>query len=331
MIRINDDKISAIVSALSGVTLPKPAESTHMQFPICDDKCKLANAYLGIVAICHQTSPIGERPLEGMINGTRATGWDYLRGKFLLQASEVKKWTSFKFWQKLTPDVLAELFKDETYGRTLNRINERTYLLNDLGNKLSIDGYETIQTVFTAKGNRIGSENGLITCLSGFSAYSDPVRKKSHFFLSLAQSECSWEFKDKNNLFSPVDYHELRGHLRIGTVRFDDEDLARKIQDRTPLSDEEDTPLRKKVQEANEMISKEMHISASTLHYFLWNFFRTCCKRGNTNCEDCGLGGMPSPYSHLFSDRKECTFRGLCDSADKSIKADEPPYIGHFY
>jgi hypothetical protein len=40
---------------------------------------------------------------------------------------------------------------------------------------------------------------------------------------------------------------------------------------------------------------------------------------------------MPSPYSNLFTDIKECPFRGLCNSADKPNKPDEPPYIGNFY
>jgi hypothetical protein len=289
MIGISKDKIGAIISVLKNIKLPLPAESKPRQFPICEDKLKLANAYLGIVAICHQTSPIGERPLEGVINGNKSKGWDYLRSKFLLKASEVSLWTSFKFWQKLTPSTLADLFEDDEYGRTLSRINERTYLLNDLGNKLSVQGYETIHAVFAAKGNMIGGESGLITYLSDFSAYSDPIGKKSHFFLSLAQSECGWILCDRNNLLSPVDYHELRGHLRIGTVFFDDKNLAQKIRDRIPLSDKEDTPLREKIQEANERIAKENHISGSTLHYFLWNFFRTCCKRGNTKCVDCRL------------------------------------------
>ncbi len=331
LVRINDDKIDAILSALSTIALPSPSENTPEQFPLCCDKSKLANAYLGIVAICHQTSPIGERPFEGSVNGTHARGWDYLRAKFLLKASEAEEWTSFRFWQTLTPGILGDLFEDKTYGRTLNRISERTYLLNDLGNGLSGAGYDTIQAVFAAEGNRIGGETGFITYLSAFAAYSDPVGKKSHFFLSLAQSECGWALSDKDNLLSPVDYHELRGHLRIGTVRFDDEGLARRVRDGIPLAGDEDAQLRERVQVANERLAKGMGISGSALHYFLWNFFRACCKRRNARCEDCGLADMAGPYADLFAGRKACPFRGLCDSADKPIKPDEPPYIGHFY
>ena len=331
LVRINEEKIDAIVSALSGITLPPPAEDELKQFPICSDKLKLANAYLGIVAICHQTSPIGERPLEGIVDGTYVQGWNYLRSKFLAKASEDEKWTSFKFWEKLTPGSLSDLFTDGIYGRTLNRINERTYLLNELGKRLSIAGHKTIEEVYAAKRKIIGSETGLIVYLSTFSAYSDPVGKKSHFFLSLAQSECGWTFIDEDSLLSPVDYHELRGHLRIGTVHFDSVDLTQKISDGIPLSEDEDAPLREKVQETNERISEKMFISGSTLHYFLWNFFRKCCKRGNANCEDCGLANMPRPYADLFAKRKTCMFRGICDNADKSFKPDEPPYIGHFY
>lgn len=59
---------------------------------------------------------------------------------------------------------------------------------------------------------------GLYRRLAGIRAYRDPVRKKSSFLLELLRSQCGWQFVDVENLSAPVDYHEVRGHFRLGTV-----------------------------------------------------------------------------------------------------------------
>ena len=284
-ITISDEKICAVASVLSGVALPLPVESDKERFPLSKDPPRLANAYLAIVAICHQTSPIGERPLEGTVNGYATRGWDYLRAKFLQQASQDRSLTTFDHWRRLRPLALSVLFEDEKCGKTLNGITERTYLLNDLGCKLLGDGFETIGGAFTAHASLLAGDSGFLRYLSGFHAYADPVGKKSHFFLSLAQTECGWLIRDRENLLSPVDYHELRGHLRIGTLSFKDELLARKIEDGVPLNNEDDIALRCAVQKASGSIAQKLSVSGSTLHYFLWNYFRNCCQRGNVR--DC--------------------------------------------
>lgn len=328
---IDHDKITRIVDTLSQIRLPLPSETTTERFPIYNSSEKLANAYLAVVAICHQTSPIGERSLAGMVNGIARRGWDYLRARFLMAASELDDWTSPCFWQQLSPERLAELYEDKESGKTLNRVSERTYLLNDLGEKLTAHGHEFITEVFDATGNTIEGENGLLQYLSTFLAYSDPVRKKSYFFLSLAESECEWKFTDRRNCLSPVDYHELRGHIRIGTVVVKDELVAKKLRHGLPLTDEEDTPIREQVQRINEVMARDLHVSGSTLHYFLWNFFRACCKRGTVHCEDVVLDSIPAPYKDVLPRNAGCMFRRFCDSAQAKKKADEPSYIGHFY
>ena len=58
--------------------------------------------------------------------------------------------------------------------------------------------------------------SNLLNTLGNFSAYRDPVRKKSLFFLSLLRNSGLASFSDDGNLGPPVDYHEVRGHLRIG-------------------------------------------------------------------------------------------------------------------
>lgn len=70
--------------------------------------------------------------------------------------------------------------------------------------------------------------------------------KKSHLFLAIMMREGDWVRMDPENLRSPVDYHEMRGHLRMGTILIQDHRLASKIQRGLTLTEEEDGEMARK-------------------------------------------------------------------------------------
>jgi len=332
-IEINQSKVEGLVQLLKQLDIPPEKEAVTHSFSCSANLNILANCYMAIVGICHQTSPIGEKQLEGFIGSERKHGWDYLKEKFLLHASEDNKWACFDFWKVLKPVELEELYEDKTLGKTLNRAKERTLLINDLGNVLLAEGFNNIKQAFEVCNRRIGGKSGFLEFLKKFEAYSDPVHKKSFFFLSIAMSDCKWEIEDKINLLSPVDYHELRGHLRVGTVRVQEKYLQTKLEQGIPFTDEEDTKLRIMVQEVNNILVKECRTSSSALHYLLWNLFRNCCPRqsSETHCDDFDNCDLPQQYKKLFQNRKSCPFKKECDSAVIKNKINEPLYVGHFY
>jgi hypothetical protein len=158
--------------------------------------------------------------------------------------------------------------------------------------------------------------------------------KKSMFFLSLATKECGWKLADPESLLSPVDYHELRGHLRIGTVKINDADLWLKIQRGLVLSEAEDVTIRQKVQEVNDRLAHLTGNSASVIHYLCWNIFRNCCPRESkdTHCSACGSNCMlPRQYKEMQGYQGRCVFSAACASAGKPEKVIDPPYAGDFY
>src|SRR5215831_10066077 len=109
----DDSKIAGLVELIKRFNVPHEPESTTHSFTWTSDIQSLANSYFAIVAICHQTTPIGERRLEGHINGVVKYGWDYLKEKFLTVALRDPKWTSCNCWQNITPIELSELYHDE--------------------------------------------------------------------------------------------------------------------------------------------------------------------------------------------------------------------------
>ena len=158
--------------------------------------------------------------------------------------------------------------------------------------------------------------------------------KKSLFFLSLMQSECEWKVMDTEHLLSPIDYHELRGHLRIGTVNISNRNLLTKIEQGLPISEEDDIKIREQIQGANNRIAKTLGISSSAVHYLLWNIFRNCCPRDSnaTHCHNCGESCyLPPRYAEARDKNSRCLFSPICSSVNNNIKVIEPPYIGHFY
>lgn len=333
-VEVDNAKVENIAQLLSKTAIPDEEESNSHHFLWKQNVDALANAYFAIVAICHQTSPLGERRLEGHINGQVKYGWDYLKEKYLLAADSDSLLCSPSRWMTITPNDLASLFKDESLGLTLNRVSERTYLLNDLGQQLSMSGCASIAQLFKKCGRRLGGNDGFVAALKNMEAYRDPAAKKAQFFLSIAIKECEWAPQDPEHLASPVDYHEMRGHLRIGMLRILDDELKTKVERGLTLTAGEDTALRLTVQAANDRIAKIARITTSKLHYLLWNVFRNCCPRNTleTHCSACPpTCGLPVRYKSMSTYQGSCIFASQCDSAAKPTKVSDPAYMGHYY
>lgn len=331
---INYDKAKQLVGILRSTSIPTEQETAEHTFAWKKDHNRLANCYLVIVAICHQTSPIGERILQGVINGKERRGWDYLKEKFLLKANRDNHLTLPEFWQIMSPNQLSDLYSDNKYGLTLNRINERCYLINDLGRWLTRHDYQLVSEAFKSCNETIYGDNGFIALLKKCEAYSDPLAKKALFFVTLAINECHWFVRDPQNLLSPIDYHELRGHLRIGTVTINDPILTQKLQFPLPITQSEDLLLREAVQRVNDWIASETGISNSVLHYLFWNVFRNCCSRSSqdSHCTMCSDKCMlPKRYKNLSIYKGQCLFVHICNASNQSVKFVDPPYFGHYY
>lgn len=329
---VNEEKVTQLAKLLRLFEIPEVEEGAG-SFVIPEiEKEGLANAYFFLVGICHQTSPVGERRLEGKIHGATRYGWDYLKEKYFIALQKTPAIATPDAWRGFTPKTISDLFADDELGLTLNRINERTYFINDLGETLLKEKIDFVSEAFDLSEKKVSGERGFLKFLAKFVAYSDPLRKKSFFFLSLALSECKWAIADQENILSPVDYHELRGHLRIGTIKVEEPGLKRKLAGNLVISNDEDNALRYSVQQAMTELSDKTGLSPSQLHYFFWNVFRNCCPRNPlaAHCEKCEEScTLPAQYKNQFE--KHCVFSPVCSSAGKSSKVMEPPYMGHFY
>lgn len=295
----------------------------------------IGNFYLALVAICHQTSPRGLLPLEGTIDEKFVKGWDYLVRKMELAVGEDPT--------LLTPSRLAafgtadvrKIFWDSVFGERLTHPDRRAALLRDLGNVMMKNGWARIEDAGENSAWRyVTGAAGLLGTLSEFEAYRDPVAKKSVFFLALMRNSGVWRYLDGDRLAPPVDYHEVRGHLRMGTVRIVDTGLDSRMRNGLPVSGDEDIALRKAVSEAIFRISTVSGLrDPSRLHYLFWNVFRTICTRETPTCFGPSITALPARYQHwgITGASNQCPFAGHCKSAGATDPICDPVVDTEYY
>jgi hypothetical protein len=280
----------------------------------------IGNFFLALVAISHQTSPRGHAPLEGSIDGVWRRGWDYLFARLEEAGRRDPTLLTPTRWSDLSTDEVRHLFHDEELGDRLTNPEHRAELLRDLGFKMISQGWSFADQFYRHCNGRIASGNpNLLQVLSQFQAYNDPVRKKSYFFLALMRNSGLWHYADDEALGPPVDYHEVRGHLRLGTVRITDPELLEKVRTGRTVTTHEDVAVRQAVHDAIMRISDRSGLrNPSQLHYLFWNLFRSICTREAPQCFTLRPGcSLPARYMHLVDEHgtRRCPFVSICPSA----------------
>lgn len=317
-IRVNEETCDRLAALLVSCHVPRDEEDSRLPG---FSREEAGNFYLLLVAICHQTSPRGRPPLEGTVNGQRKRGWDYLSAKLEAAAAADRSWLDPGRWAPVTAGDLTELFRDPVLGDRLSEPGHRAFLIRDLGEGMRQRGWRWFEELYRlCRGWAATGEPNLFGLLGEFVAYRDPVRKKSSFLLALMRNSGLWTYRDGHRVGPPVDYHEVRGHLRIGTVAVTDPALRRKLMEGLPVTAAEDVALRGAVYDAIMRLSELTGLwDPSRLHYLFWNVFRTHCVRENPLCF-VDAPALPKRYRplELVDGARRCPFSGVCASASSS-------------
>jgi hypothetical protein len=331
---VNIEMCQRVAALLKSRRIPEDRENTSLTWMSPEE---VGNFYLMLVAICHQTSPRDKPPLEGTVAGRHLRGWEYLSAKLEATVRLNLGMLSPRSWAGITTEEIRQLFYDETFGDRLSDPEGRASLVADLGQKMLQRSWDKADRLYDACEGRIATGRpDLLSLLAQFRAYADPVYKKSFFFLALMHNSGLWTYADPDQLGAPIDYHEVRGHLRIGTVEICDADLRAALMAGREVTAEQDIRIRQAVLKAVMLISELSGMrNASQLHYVFWNVFRSCCGRQSTHCISCPpTCSLPTRYIPLalFPDGiRRCPFSSDCKSAGQESKLLEQNIETDYY
>lgn len=280
------------------------------------------NGWWAMVAVNQQTTPVVGKALKGQVNGKLLRGWDYLLQKAIFETTRKADMFTREWLLGMTPDYLRELYVDDEEGDTLSQTEVRASLLVDCGRFLERHGWFSIREAYReSEGYILRSDgHGLAQILAEAKAYRDPVQKKLFYLLAIMRNQGFWEYQDSIYLSSPVNYHEQRGHLRLGTVRLLDAELEKKIRARENITDQEDIEIRFAVRRAIEFIAQLLEVTPSMMHYYFWNHFRNCCSRDDPHCSGCGAD-CKLPERYRLMPLRQCIFNQICKSAALPVSA----------
>jgi len=330
VIAVNPGACLRVAKMLRQVSVPAEEEEFVLP-PFATEE--LSNFFLWLVAVCHQTSPHGRAPLEGIVKGRLKRGWDYLAAKFAERSAVCPSLLKPQRWVSMEGAEFRDLFQDAQ--SPIHDPEGRAALIRNLGATMLEQGWTSLDGIYRMCDGRIATtQPNLLSELRNFKAYADPLQKKSFFLLALMRNCGVWKFRDAESIGPPVDYHEVRGHLRLGTVSVQNEALRRKLLLRMPVSAEENMDVRTAVLEAILLISEESKVDSSRLHYLFWNVFRSCCPALRPHCKSCPANcSLPERYTPLaeLDGLRHCPFLGVCDSANSTEKYFEPVIETDFY
>jgi hypothetical protein len=226
---------------------------------------------------------------------------------------------------------VVEAFRDDDHGATLADPDGRCRLIRDIGATFEREAWESAQSIYElSQGFVVRDNRSLLAQLKKMRAYNDPVNKKSFFFLGLMKNTGKWTFADEENVGAPVDYHEVRGHLRIGTVCVD-ASLANKIKAKRIVDEVEDIEIRGAVHQAISLIARKLSVPPMRLHYLFWNLFRNVCLREKPLCRSCHIEcALPDRYQQLIQGG-HCPFASRCESADLADRLIEHEFVTDWY
>jgi len=332
-VSVNSEACELVAQRIASEKIPEDRE----EIPSLDiPPLLVGNFFLVLLAICHRTSSPNQLPLIGNVEGAILRGWDYLFRRFYQVVRSDLGLLIPSRWVQISAEDIKDFFRDSVYGDRLTDPEGRSSLIEDLGVKMIDSGWTQADEMYRQCDGRvaIGKPN-LLEVLSRFRAYNDPVKKKSLYFLSVMRNTGHWIYRDDQSLGPPVDYHEVRGHLRLGTVQINDWNLLQKLKEGRSVTAPEDIMLRQAVYDAIMLISERSGVhNPSQLHYLFWNIFRSVCLRAHPQCFHLEkTSDLPERYRHLARDRdnESCPFSAVCRSAGSPDPICEHTFNTDYY
>ncbi|OYT16818.1 MAG: hypothetical protein B7C24_05835 [Bacteroidetes bacterium 4572_77] len=284
-----------------------------------------ASMYYYAVGICHQTYNLTNSKLS-------LFGWDFLEYGFIEIAQQKPELLDKNHLLSLSTTKLIEEIKPffsedhKASNCTLDRLEERATLWLEMATLLQ----ELETTAYDlAKNNTITS---FYNKLAGTLAYSDPLQKKSSFFMKLLEDANLHSYGESAEITPIMDYHMQRVLLRTGCVEIIDKETKNILQKRIEIND--DSEIRKACIESMKIIAQTSSYSVLKMNDVFYTLGRSCCLE-NLLCQGHSCEKTPCTLSLAveLGEHKECIFQKVCKGAHNLDyqKYWQPMVDTHYY
>jgi len=244
-----------------------------------------------------------DRPLIDVIDGDKLKGSAYLFRAFVRKLHDDPEFYSAKRQADLTQQEMLDLFRADNGADPMPALD----LHLQMGQSYGKDMLATNKTPRTILERAEQSATPLKTFLDELDKIGgykeDPLRKKSNLLaLVLNQRpEKFLSFAFGEAVPPVIDYHTMRGCLRMGLVEIVDEELKKKVENRQIVTADEEWAIRYACYLAVEEV---VRISGKSLGAVDWFFFyysrQHCPEMTEPICADCAVNPVCAHRKELF-------------------------------
>lgn len=317
MVTINYERLSFLAQALARIPLPPDFRQRFV--PLMTAETETARlALLWVAAICHST----KGGLLGRSQGREVKGSEYLLAAFCGAANQEPQLLSIANMKKLDASTLRHLLEAfiESPVVTLVDLDRRAEILRHLAGEIDSLWQGRISSLLEKAAHHVGGERGFYAQMDCFSAFRDPLKKKSGVFLYFLEVSGQWSITDADQLLPMVDYHIIRLLCRTGCLEIQRADVRQKLFTKQPVTEDEERCIREAAFQIRLELAKTFDVpERGELLYLLG---RSYCRYTPV----CVNGALPE--SDSFNVYTKTAFQGRCPLQDRCPGACDGSYRG---
>jgi hypothetical protein len=317
MILIREDRIEVLRQSLASIKLPVDFQQRFVPALHTDQETAYL-ALLWVAAICHST----KGGLLGTINGREVKGTEYLLAAFCAAANSDSESVSVRRIMVMDEDGLRSLLVKPFVASTvvLTDLARRAEMLRVLATEIAEKFAGKIGVLLIQTDHHVGGSEGFYAKMDQFSAFRDPLKKKSGVFLYFLEVAGLWKIVDHDQLMPMIDYHVIRLLCRTGCLEIQDPNLRHKLLAQSPVTEEEERMIREAAFKVR--ISLTPLFDVPERGELLYLLGRSYCRHAPV----CVSGNAPENDSfNLYTGEvfKGCPFQfwcpGACDSSYREL------------
>ena len=313
-VRLNPDQIEKVSNVVRDLPAADPFSFVSDYLPPVNDPHALDYFFAVTLQQFSFWEDDGRKytiPLIAEIDGRSLKGSTYLYYAYTRKLRNDPLFFSPERQAKVTDVDLLEVFKADDGTDPMPALALHVEKSKQYGTDMLAMGYTPEMMLVQAQRSETPLKSFMMM-LDHIGGYKeDPIRKKSDLLaLCLDQRPEKFFRFGKNETVAPVvDYHCMRGCLRMGLIDVLDVDLKKKLAGRELLAEDEEWAVRYAayhIQEQVEILSGK-HIGA--VDWFFFNYMRSHCpEMTDPICAECAADGMCAHRKEMFQPVLRTTF-----------------------